>query len=107
MSRLLAATVFAFALCPLTAEAQLPPDTPVKGGKKKQPVAKTKAEPNLSDAEALKKADLTPTDGPKLLTYLKQRTLSDSDQARIAEIISRFGADDFDDRVKATEEIEA
>lgn len=107
MSRLLAVTVLALVLCPLAAQAQLPPDRPPgKGvGKKKQPAAK--AEPTLSDAEALKKADLAPTDGPKLLGYLKQRTLSDSDQARIAEIIARFGADDFDDRVKATEEIEA
>src|SRR5690349_15738483 len=105
MTRLLAVTVLALVLCPLAARAQLIPEQPAKGGGKgkKQPVTKTKAEPTLSDAEALKKADLTPTDGPKLLAYLRQRTLSDSDQARIAEIIARFGADDFEDRVKATE----
>src|SRR5262245_59888493 len=61
--------------------------------------------PQLSDEEALKKADLSPTDGPKLIEYLKQRTLSDADQAKIGAIIERFGADDFDERVKATEEI--
>jgi hypothetical protein len=60
----------------------------------------------VSDAEALKSAGLTETDGPKLIEYLKQRTLSDADQGKITVIIKRFGGDDFDDRVKATEEIE-
>jgi hypothetical protein len=61
---------------------------------------------NLTDEEALKKAGLSPTDGPKLIEYLRLRTLSDADQGKIAGIIKRFGADDFDERVKATEEIE-
>ncbi len=62
--------------------------------------------PALSDEEALKQAKLSPTDGQQLLDYLKQRTLSDVDQGKILEIIARFGADDFDDRLKATEEVE-
>jgi hypothetical protein len=49
---------------------------------------------------------LSAEDGTKLIEYLKQRTLSDSEQGKIAGIIKRFGADDFDDRVRATEEIE-
>src|SRR5947209_6112585 len=32
-----------------------------------------------SDAEALKRAGLSPTDGPALVKYLKDRTLSDTD----------------------------
>jgi hypothetical protein len=62
---------------------------------------------NLTDEEALKKAGLSPTDAPKLVEYLRVRTLSDADQGKIAGIIKRFGADDFEERVKATEEIEA
>jgi hypothetical protein len=64
------------------------------------------ADTTVSDEEALKAAGLTAEDGPKLVEYLIQRTLSDADQGKIAGIIKRFGADDFDDRVKATEEIE-
>ncbi|MFO0826434.1 MAG: hypothetical protein U0792_25495, partial [Gemmataceae bacterium] len=60
----------------------------------------------MSDEEALKKADLNPTNGKQLLDYLKQRTLSDTDQGKIQAIIARFGADDFEERLKATEEIE-
>lgn len=87
---------------------QVAPERPVV----RQPVrpggvAATAPDPNLSDDEALKKAGLSSTDGAKLLDYLKQRTLSDKDQSKIEGIIARFGADDFDDRVKATEEIEA
>src|SRR5688500_12044431 len=61
----------------------------------------------LSDAEALKKANLSETDGAKLVEYLQQRTLTETEQGRIAEIIKRFGVDDFEERVRATEEVEA
>jgi hypothetical protein len=64
------------------------------------------ADTAMSDSEALKSAGLTAEDGAKLIEYLKQRTLSDVDQGKIAGIIKRFGADDFEERVKATEEIE-
>ncbi len=63
-------------------------------------------EPPSSDADALRQAGLTPTDAPRLVRYLRQRTLSDLDQTRIVEIIKAFGADDFDDRQKASEEAE-
>lgn len=66
----------------------------------------TVTETATSDEEALKAAGLKPEDGPKLVEYLRQRTLSDIDQTKIAGIIKRFGGDDFDDRVRATEEIE-
>jgi hypothetical protein len=61
----------------------------------------------LSDTDALKKANLTETDGDKLIEYLHQRTLTESEQGRIAEIIKRFGVDDFEERVRATQEIES
>jgi hypothetical protein len=60
----------------------------------------------ISDEEALKTVGLSPQDGPKLIEYLKLRTLSDADRGKITGIIKRFGSDDFDDREKATEEIE-
>jgi hypothetical protein len=60
----------------------------------------------MTDEEALKAAGLTPDDGKKLLEYLKLRTLSESEQGKIAEIIKRFGADSFAERTKATEEVE-
>ncbi len=75
-----------------------------KAGKGKKAKA-ADAAPQLSDEEALKKANLDPKDGNKLLEYLRQRTLSDADQGKINGIIARFGADSFEDRVKATDEV--
>ena len=60
----------------------------------------------LTDAETLKAAELTPTDGAKLVGYLKLRTLSDADIARMKEVIARFSSDDFELRLKAMQEIE-
>ena len=36
----------------------------------------------------------------RLLDYLKARTLTDVDQSKIGDIIKKFGADDFEERVK-------
>jgi hypothetical protein len=87
------------------------PPVKVRKGVGKQPpgapgVVGQPGDSTISDDEALTKAGLSPTDGPKLIGYLRQRTLSDVDQGKITAIIKRFGADDFDDRLKATEEIE-
>jgi hypothetical protein len=62
--------------------------------------------PVLSDAEALKEAGLTADDPRPLIEYLKARTLTDVDQSSIGEIIKKFGSDDFEARLKATEEVE-
>ncbi len=111
MRRLLLLSLFTLSACTFLALTAVADDDPPplkgKGGKKRgpQPIGQV-VDPSVSDDEALTKAGLTPTDGAKLLSYLKQRTLSDVDQGKIGEIINRFGADDFDDRVKATEEIE-
>lgn len=77
---------------------RLPPRQPIDGT--------TPVGAQLNDADALKQAGLSETEANKLLDYLKQRTLTDADQSKIGEVIARFGADDFDDRVKATEEVE-
>ncbi len=98
LAALLASLAMALDDPPLPAKRQ--PVRPIGG--KTTPLADT----TVSDEEALKAAGLTAEDGPKLVEYLIQRTLSDADQGKIAGIIKRFGADDFDDRVKATEEIE-
>lgn len=66
----------------------------------------TTTTPTLSDAEALKQAGLTPGDPRSLIEYLKARTLTDADQNTIREVIKKFGADDFEARLKATEEVE-
>jgi hypothetical protein len=100
------------ALTVLMAAAEDPPEPP-KSGRPATPnnsvksAAKTGDAPDDStDEEALKPAGLSPDDGKRLVEYIKQRTLSDADQSKIAEIINRFGSDDFEDRVKAAEEIE-
>ena len=61
---------------------------------------------NLSDEDALKQAGLAPTEVAPLIEYLKVRTLTDLDQSKIGDVIKKFGADDFDDRVRATEDVE-
>lgn len=66
----------------------------------------TTAEPPTTDDEALKQAGLSATDGAKLVEYLRQRTLTAADEGKIKEIIRRFGADAYEDREKASAEIE-
>jgi outer membrane protein assembly factor BamB len=66
----------------------------------------TPAAAHLSDADALKQAGLTDDDPAALIEYLKARTLTDVDQNSIGEIIKKFGSDDFEQRLKATEEVE-
>jgi hypothetical protein len=66
----------------------------------------TVAEPPVSDEEALKAAYLDPTDGAKLVAYLKMRTASDADQGKIQGLIKKFHSDNFDERLKAGEELE-
>lgn len=60
----------------------------------------------VSDEDALKQAGLSPDEPGPLVEYLKARTLSEGDQNRIGDVIKKFGADDFETRVKATEEVE-
>jgi hypothetical protein len=57
------------------------------------------------DAVILRQAKLDPNDGPQLVAYLKQRTISDSAQDRIQALIKQFAADDFETRRKAADEV--
>ena len=66
----------------------------------------TAANAQLTDEGALKEAGLSATEAGPLIDYLKLRTLTDADQSKIGEVIARFGGDDYEERVKATEEVE-
>jgi hypothetical protein len=99
----LAAAVFA---APVAAQKQiiLQPGIDVAPGVPTSPrPGKT---PAISDAEALKSAGLSETEGEKLIGYLKLRTVSDADQGKINGLIKKLGADQFTDRIKAGEELE-
>lgn len=88
MPRFLAAVVAAAAL---VAAARPQPDDPADPG---------------SDADVLKSVNLDPGDGPGLVGYLKLRTVSDADKGKLDEIIRRFAADRFEDRLAAGAEAE-
>lgn len=96
------------ALVAIPGAAQDPPPVAIKRPVAVRPVAPAgqPADGQLTDEAALKEAGLVATEAGPLLEYLKARTLSDADQSKIGEVIARFGADEFDDRVKATEEVE-
>lgn len=85
----------------LIAQPLAPPGLPGGPGGPSTPAA-----PAISDEDALKAAGLSPTDGSKLIGYLKQRTVSDVDQGKIQGLIKKLGADLFDDRIKAGEDLE-
>lgn len=112
-SRLSLFTLAAFSLAALLSSfaVALDDDPPALQLRKSAPRTKapntaSAADATIADDEALKAAGLNSEDGRRLVEYLKQRTLSDAEQGKITGIIKRFAADDFDDRVKATEEIE-
>ncbi|HEX4609007.1 MAG TPA: HEAT repeat domain-containing protein, partial [Urbifossiella sp.] len=55
----------------------------------------------VTDADVLKSVGLNPADGAALVGYLKVRTVNDADQGRLDEIVRRFAADKFEDRLAA------
>lgn len=99
MRRLWLLTLFA-----LLAISLLVADTSAQLPKKK--TATTVAKTQVSDEDALKAAGLSSTNAKQLITYLEQRTLTDTDQGKLKGIIRDFGASDFDVRQKASEDIE-
>lgn len=102
-------TLFAGLLClvPALAQPLQPlPLIPARGPARIGPANPTTSSPAVSDEEALKKAGLSPTDGAKLVAYIKQRTVSDADQGKIQALIKQFTADKFDDRLAAAHEVE-
>ncbi len=76
------------------------PARPIAGG------TTTTTNTQLTDESALKEVGLSATEAGPLIDYLKQRTLTEEDQHKIGEVIARFGADDFEERVKATADVE-
>ncbi len=58
------------------------------------------------DKKSLESVGLKADDTAGILKYLKERTLNDVDLGKIQAIIQRFGNEDFEERVKASEEIE-
>ena len=60
----------------------------------------------LSDAEALTAAKLKADSPDSLLGYFRQRTVSDTDLVKIQSAIKRLGTDEFDDRLKAADQVE-
>lgn len=60
----------------------------------------------LTDAEALAAAKLKADSPDGLLSYFRQRTVSDSDLVKIQSAIKQLGTDEFDDRLKAADQVE-
>ncbi len=58
-----------------------------------------------STDESLLRGAGVAVDGDGLLTFIRQRTLSDAECRQIGELIRQLGADDFDRREKAMEEL--
>ncbi|HEY1192031.1 MAG TPA: PQQ-binding-like beta-propeller repeat protein [Gemmata sp.] len=103
----------ALVLVPGAAQKQNPPAVPVappvvikRLPARPVPADEAAANAQTGDEAALKEAGLSATDAAALLGYLKTRTLSDSDRSKIGEVITRFGVDEFEERVKATKEVE-
>ncbi|MBX9580416.1 MAG: PQQ-like beta-propeller repeat protein [Gemmataceae bacterium] len=98
------------ALVPAAAQQREPPELPARLPRQQPPVVGpvTTVAPDAgpADDDALRAAGLDPADGPKLVGYLRQRTVSDADRGKIGELIGRLGADRFDDRLAAAAELE-
>jgi hypothetical protein len=62
--------------------------------------------PSLNDQQLLAKVQLDPEDGRGLLEYLRRRTLKENELDQLQKVIERFGADSFEERLKAVKEVE-
>ena len=58
------------------------------------------------DKKALDAAGLKAGDPAGLIKYLKERTLNDIDLAKVQAVIKQLGSEDFDDRLRASAELE-
>ena len=89
-----------------TAAAQVRPNRMIPGGGVR-PKSEVVTLPEFSDPDkALAAAKLAAADPDGLREYLRLRTLTEADLARIEEVIGRFGADDFEVRQKASADAE-
>jgi HEAT repeat protein len=57
-----------------------------------------------ADEEALRAAHI-PTDGPGLLTFFRERTLSEDERSRVEALIAQLGSDSFARRQEASAEL--
>src|SRR5258706_10647113 len=66
--------------------------------------ARSDEDPIKADLAALKSANLD-TSTEALLRMIKKRTISEETRKTVAELIRQLGADEFDDREKASKEL--
>ncbi len=66
----------------------------------------TGADNATEDEKVLKQAGVA-TDGPSLLAYVKNQTLTETDTTRIKQLIKQLGDDDFEVREKASAQLAA
>lgn len=68
--------------------------------------ATSSSQPTLSDDQLLAKVRLDPKDGKALLEFIRHRTLKEDELEQLQKIIKRFGADAFEERIKAVRQVE-
>src|SRR5262245_54863220 len=62
-------------------------------------------DPELEPALQLLKAKSIGTDGPELLRFFRERTLTEADRARLVVKVRQLGDDDFDVRDRASADL--
>src|ERR1700683_5800503 len=62
---------------------------------------------DLKAAEKILADAKVQADGPSLLAFFRQRTLSEPDRKKLAGIVLKLGDDEFDLRLKAFRELQA
>jgi hypothetical protein len=106
---LLGLTALLFAPDPSFAQPQPPPPPPigvVRRAEYRQQTPEPPVDQATADHRALDAASLKAEDPQGLLDYLRQRTLSDADLSKIQAVIRRLGAEEFEERQKASIEVE-
>ena len=93
------ALLMSFIACSVSAQIQLFPTAKAKKAVKED-------DPVKDDSKFLSEAKLSADDPKGLLAYLHNRTLNDAELAKIQAVIARMGDENFDVRVKASEEAE-
>src|SRR5947209_5868174 len=63
-------------------------------------------DPTRVDEDILRRENIN-TDGPALLKYIENLTVTAGDRGRIKDLIQKLGDDSFDEREKATERLSA
>jgi hypothetical protein len=95
-----AAVLFVPALFIADGRSTPPPFQSKQDDAKKEPEKNPAPQPDPADEEILRKADIA-TDGPKLLEFLKKRTLPESERPELLRLVGRLGAGDYRTRETA------